>query len=192
MKLNNISIALILSFMVSSCGYYSLKDSIPAHLKNVIVMPIVNETAEFDLAKKLHDELINSLVEENILTVSDFESADCKIDILIKNMSDNPDVILSNNTGYESVNQWKISIQIDLLWYDMIKNKNIIEKTFFESIVYSYDNDIGLDGIDNDYDGLIDEEDLDELLVGTPRDGAIKMCINKVSRRIISELTSTW
>ena len=38
----------------------------------------------------------------------------------------------------------------------------IINKTINEHIIYSYSKDIGLDGIDNDLDGYIDQKDDDE------------------------------
>jgi len=39
-------------------------------------------------------------------------------------------------------------------------------------------------------DGLVDSEDEDEY--GTPREGAIRIALEKISKRIINELTSTW
>ena len=192
MKLNNIFLIISILFLAAGCSYYSLKGSIPSHLDKVIVTPVVNETTEFELGKKMHDSLIELIIDENILTLTSYENADCKIDITIIKITDNPDVILNNSNGYESVNQWKISIQTDLLWYDMFKNENILEKNIIESVVYSYDSDIGLDGIDNDQDGLIDSEDPDEVLIGTPRDSAVELCMNKITKRIINELTSTW
>ena len=192
MRLNKIFFKISILLLATGCSYYSLKGSIPSHLNKVIVTPVINETTEFGLGEELHDNLIELILDENILSVTDYEKADCKIDITIIKITDNPDVILSNNTGYESVNQWKISIQASLLWYDMLKNETIIEKDIIESVVYSYDNDISLDGIDNDLDGLIDSEDTDEVLIGTPRDSAIKLSMNKLTKRILNELTSTW
>ena len=46
------------------------------------------------------------------------------------------------------------------------------------------------DGIDNDGDNLIDGNDSDEF--GPPRDGAIRIAIEKISREILNQITSTW
>ena len=81
-------------------------------------------------------------------------------------------------------------IQVDMIWYDLINNKDIINKSITEWSTYSLDADIGNDLIDNDLDGLIDSEDSDEY--GTPKEGAMRIAIDKVSKRIINEITSTW
>ena len=51
-----------------------------------------------------------------------------------------------------------------------------------------------INGIDvfsqTDLDGLIDSEDSDEY--GTPKEGAMRIALDKVSKRIINEITSTW
>ena len=87
-------------------------------------------------------------------------------------------------------NEWKISINIQITWYDLINNQNILEKTINEWATYSLGVDIGQDNLDNDLDGLIDAEDSDEY--GTPREGSLRIVLDKISNRIINELTSTW
>ena len=75
-------------------------------------------------------------------------------------------------------------------WIDLINNVDIINKTISEWSIYNLGLDIGNDLLDNDFDGLIDSEDSDEY--GTPKEGSIRIAIDKVSKRIINELTSTW
>ena len=77
-----------------------------------------------------------------------------------------------------------------MIWIDLINNEEIINKSITEWSTYNLEADIGSDLIDNDLDGLIDSEDSDEY--GTPKEGAMRIAIDKVSKRIINELTSTW
>ena len=81
-------------------------------------------------------------------------------------------------------------IQVDMIWIDLINDEEIINKSITEWSTYNLEADIGSDLIDNDLDGLIDSEDSDEY--GTPKEGAMRIAIDKVSKRIINEITSTW
>ena len=74
----------------------------------------------------------------------------------------------------------------------MLNQKELINKTIYESVIYNYKLDIGVDNIDNDLDGFIDADDIDESTGGSPRDGALRILIDKISKRIINELTSLW
>ena len=56
-----------------------------------------------------------------------------------------------------------------------------------------YDNsglDISSDGIDNDFDGKIDNDDNDE--IGDPRKFAITNAVKKISNSIINDISSIW
>ena len=81
-------------------------------------------------------------------------------------------------------------IQVDIVWIALINDEEIINKSITEWSTYNLEADIGSDLIDNDLDGLIDSEDSDEY--GTPKEGAMRIAIDKVSKRIINEITSTW
>lgn len=178
-------------FVFSNCSYYSFKGSIPAHIQNVVIPPIINQTSEYTVATILNEKFLDLMLLENILDIVSYENADSKLDIIVKSISDKPNVFSpDNNTGYEVVNEWKVMIQINMVWYDLINNKDIINKSITEWSTYSLEADIGNDLIDNDLDGLIDSEDSDEY--GTPKEGAMRIAIDKVSKRIINEITSTW
>jgi len=178
-------------FVFSNCSYYSFKGSIPAHIQNVVIPPIINQTSEYTVATILNEKFLDLMLLENILDIVSYENADSKLDIIVRSISDKPNVFSSDsNTGYEVVNEWKVMIQINMIWYDLINNKDIINKSITEWSTYSLDADIGNDLIDNDLDGLIDSEDSDEY--GTPKEGAMRIAIDKVSKRIINEITSTW
>ena len=174
-----------------SCSFYSFKGSIPAHINSVVISPIINDTYEYNVSTILNEKFTNVILLENILDIVPYETADSKLDIKIKSISDKPNVFsIDSNSGYEIVNERKILIQVEINWIDLINNSDIINKTISEWSTYNLGLDIGNDLLDNDLDGLIDSEDSDEY--GTPKEGAMRIAIDKVSRRIINELTSTW
>ena len=81
--------------------------------------------------------------------------------------------------------------EVKIVWKDIFNDKLIIDKEIVEWAMYNNSGiDVGMDNIDNDLDGLIDSEDSDEY--GSSREAALRMVSNKISDRIINELTSTW
>ena len=82
MKLSRIVYFVVL-FTVS-CGYYSLKGTIPSHLNNIVVMPIINDSNEYNIGELLSDKFLEALLKENILSITSFDKADCKLSITIK------------------------------------------------------------------------------------------------------------
>jgi hypothetical protein len=176
---------------MGNCGFYSFKGSVPAHIKNIVISPFINNTSEYTASTILEEKFINMMLLENILDIVKYENADSKLDITVKSISDKPNVYtIDNQDGYEIVNEWKVMIQVQIYWYDLIQNKDIVNKTITEWSTYNLGVNIGEDLLDNDLDGLIDEDDSDEY--GTPKEGAMRIAIDKVSKRIINELTSTW
>ena len=182
---------LSLFFLFQSCSFYSFKGSTPSHINSLVISPIINKTSEFYLTDLLNDKFSNSILLENFIEIVDYENADSKLDLKIISLNDNPSVYkIDNNANYEVVNEWKISINIEIIWYDLINNEELFKKNVSEWATYSLGIDIGADRLDNDLDGLIDDQDEDEY--GTPREGATRIALEKISKRIINELTSTW
>jgi len=184
-------IIIISTIFISNCNFYSFKGSIPAHIKSIVISPIINNTSEYTVATLLDEKFTSMMLLENILDIVKYENADSKLDITITSISDKPNIFtIDNDSGYEIVNEWKIMIQVKIKWFDLIKNIDIVNKSITEWSTYNLGINIGDDKIDNDLDGLIDSEDSDEY--GTPKQGAMRIAIDKVSKRIINELTSTW
>ena len=122
----------------------------------------------------------------------DIDNAKSKLDITIKSVTDKYYTYSLGEVDYEVVDEWKITIKAKIDWYDLLEDKMIFSKEMSSFGIYSTNsgNDISADGLDNDQDGLIDAEDSDEY--GTPKEGAMRIAIDKISKRIINELTSTW
>ena len=58
------------------------------------------------------------------------------------------------------------------------------------SIPANINNDPSSDGIDNDNDGILDENDDDEF--GDSRELAINIAINKIASDVVNSILSTW
>ena len=152
---------------------------------------ISNATSEYRITNLLNETIRTSLISQNILDIVDEYNSDSRLDISIKSVDDIPNVYNSSENQYEIVEQWKLNIKVKIVWKDIFNDKLIIDKEIVEWAMYNNSGiDVGMDNIDNDLDGLIDSEDSDEY--GSSREAALRMVSNKISDRIINELTSTW
>ena len=170
--------------LLSACGIYSFKGNLPPHIKSISVAPIENQTAEFavtDLANQLLSEFF---LAENVLRVTSEENAHSSLRVVVTKVTDQP----FTYTVGERVEEWRLDIRAQVVWYDLIRNAPFFEKTLTAFGIYRPGGDIGSDEIDNDNDGVVDEEDE----FGDPREFAIRTAILKISQDILSEVTSTW
>ena len=173
-------------FLIFGCSYYSMAGSIPANIKNVNIPLIENDTAEFEISENLTSKIIQEIAIQNILRITDDSNSDSTILGLITNASDVP---FSFDTN-EQVDEYRFSLSLQVTWIDNENEKNLIEKTFTGFGNYSINNDPSSDGIDNDNDGILDENDDDEF--GDSRDLAINIAINKIASDVVNSILSTW
>tara|TARA_B100000519_G_scaffold202497_1_gene221057 strand:+ start:2169 stop:2747 length:579 start_codon:yes stop_codon:yes gene_type:complete len=192
MELKNKFFILFLPIIFSSCTYYSFKGSLPANIDNISISPILNESTEYVVTDILDEEIYNILLKENVLKLVGIDNAKSKLDITIKSVTDKYYTYSLGEVQYEIVDEWKISVKAKVEWYDLLEDKVIFSKEMTSFGIYSTNsgNDISVDGIDNDQDGLTDNEDNDEF--GPPRESALKIASKKLSENIIANITSTW
>ena len=178
---NSISI-----FLIVGCSYYSMAGSIPANINNVYIPLIENDTAEFEISENLTAKITQEIAIQNILKITDNSNSDSTILGVITSATDGPFTFDIN----EQVDEYRFSISIKILWVDNENEKNLIEKTFTGFGNYSINNDPSSDGIDNDNDGILDENDDDEF--GDSRELAINIAINKIASDVVNSILSTW
>jgi len=184
-KLKKIT-SILLIFCLIGCSYYSMAGSIPANINNVYIPLIQNDTAEFEIAENLTSKITQEIAIQNILKISENEESDSSILGVISSAIDGPFSFDSN----EQVDEYRFSINVQIVWVDNENEKNLIEKTFTGFGNYSINNDPSSDGIDNDNDGILDENDDDEF--GDSRELAINIAINKIASDIVNSILSTW
>ena len=173
-------------FMLVGCSYYSMAGSIPANINNVYIPLIENDTAEFEISENLTSKITQEIAIQNILKITDDSNSDSTILGVITSATDGPFTFDSN----EQVDEYRFSISLKILWVDNENEKNLIEKTFTGFGNYSINNDPSSDGIDNDSDGILDENDDDEF--GDSRELAINIAINKIASDVVNSILSTW
>ena len=178
---NSISI-----FLLVGCSYYSMAGSIPANINNVYIPLIENDTAEFEISENLTSKITQEIAIQNILKITDNSNSDSTILGVITSATDRPFTFDSN----EQVDEYRFSISVKILWVDNENEKNLFEKTFTGFGNYSINNDPSSDGIDNDNDGILDENDDDEF--GDSRELAINIAINKIASDVVNSILSTW
>ena len=173
-------------FLIIGCSYYSMAGSIPASINNIYIPLIENDTAEFEISENLTSKITQEIAVQNILKIVDNSNSDSTILGVITSASDKPFTFNSN----EQVDEYRFSISLKILWIDNENEKNLIEKTFTGFGNYSINNDPSSDGIDNDNDGILDENDDDEF--GDSRELAINIAINKIASDVVNSILSTW
>ena len=184
MKLNNIYISSLIYLFLSGCSFYSIKGSIPNHLNTVVIDPIINDSSEYTIGQKFENQFIQSLINENLLRISDFENADSKLEFKITDLSDKPYTL--NETNFNTiVEQWEIIITIEFAWFDLINQVDIVNKNIKESIVYDLNNS---NIVNNSFENDVTEK----TSIVSSRQEAVEKCILNLSDRVITELTSTW
>tara|TARA_B100000029_G_C17406763_1_gene899205 strand:+ start:331 stop:891 length:561 start_codon:yes stop_codon:yes gene_type:complete len=186
MKKTKTILLCILFLFHTSCGFYSMAGSIPPHIKSIAVPLMDNETAEFGLAENITDSILAQFNEAGILNVTDESSANSILRGTIKKVNEGP----YTYSKKESVSEFRYKIDVKVFWYDISQDKNILEGTYSGFGAYGLSGDIGSDGIDNDNDGKIDEEDDDEF--GEPRAFATKVAVRKIAEDILNDIMTTW
>ena len=199
--------SLIFIMFFQGCLFYSIRGSLPAHIKSISLAPVVNESAEFAAAEILNEELNELMVNENVLDIVLPEQADSRLEVVILSVSDRPyTVTLSANFGMEEVEEWKLTIKTSIKWFDLKRDEVLFEKKMSSWGAYRPGVDIGSDNIDNDGDcpgdtnnddcrccsgdEKVDENDSDE--IGSPRESALSISVRRLTEDIVNELTNTW
>jgi len=184
--------SLIFIMFFQGCLFYSIRGSLPAHINSISLAPVVNESAEFEAAEILNEELNELMLNENVLDIVLPEQADSRLEVVILSVTDKPyTVTLSADLeGMEEVEEWKLTIKTSITWYDLKRDEILFEKKMSSWGSYTPGVDISTDNIDNDGDNLIDSEDSDE--IGSPRESALSISVRRLTEDIVNEITNTW
>jgi hypothetical protein len=186
MKKVKISGWIFLCILCMDCGYYSLAGSIPPHIRSISIPLLENQTAEFGISEEITDNLLEKFTEENILRVVDVENSDSILNGSIVQAEDIP----YTYSKEEVVGEYRFTVAIDVEWIDVSNEKVLLEKRFKGWGAYGIGGDISSDEIDNDGDGLMDEEDSDE--IGDARTFATKIAVGKIAQDILNDILTTW
>lgn len=160
--------------------------SIPAHIKSISIPLVENQTSEFGISENITDYLVKEFYDSGILSIVDQENAHSILKGSITSVDEGP----YTYNKEESVSEYRYRINIDIEWYDVENEQNLVEKKYSGFGAYGVSGDIGSDGIDNDNDGKIDDEDEDEF--GEPRNFALRVAVRKIAEDILNDIMTTW
>ncbi len=160
--------------------------SIPAHIKSISIPLVENQTSEFGISENITDYLVKEFYDSGILSIVDQENAHSILKGSITSVDEGP----YTYNKKESVSEYRYKISIDIEWYDVENEQNLVEKKYSGFGAYGVSGDIGSDGIDNDNDGKIDDEDEDEF--GEPRNFALRVAVRKIAEDILNDIMTTW
>ncbi len=152
--------------MFASCGIYSFKGSLPPHIKSIAIPDFEDRTAEFELGAIVTEQVRNGFIKEKILDLVVIDKSHSVLYCTIKSINDKPAVFSETETG-ESVDEYRVTIQIETEWKDLVKDKEIFKKT--------------ISGF-SEYDPNSMEE----------RQVAIEKAIEKITEDIIEQILSDW
>ena len=176
----------ISAIFLQSCGFYSMAGSIPPHIKNIAIPLVENQTAEFAMAETVTDNLVSKFTKENILRVTSEKNADSMLNGIIMKVDDGPYTFSKE----EAVTEYRFTVSMKLEWVDMVNDKVLLTKQYTGWGAYGLSGDICADGIDNDGDGSIDGDDIDE--IGDPREFATKVAVEKIAEDVLNDILTSW
>lgn len=176
----------ISAIFLQSCGFYSMAGSIPPHIKSIAIPLVENQTAEFAMAETVTDNLVSKFTKENILRVTSEKNADSMLNGIIMKVDDGPYTFSKE----EAVTEYRFTVSIKLEWVDVANDKVLLTKQYTGWGAYGLSGDISADGIDNDGDGAIDGDDIDE--IGDPREFATKVAVEKIAEDILNDILTSW
>lgn len=121
-KYNIVGIILLLLF--TNCGFYSLKGSLPPHLKTVAIPLFENRTAEFGISEELTDYVIDEFTRDGSLKIADRSSSDVLVEGTIVTISDRAGAFDTQ----EQVQDIKVYFTVRVECTDLVKRQTMWEE----------------------------------------------------------------
>lgn len=135
------SLFIVINFQ--ACSYSFTGASVPPHLKTIAV-PLFNDrsgTGEFNVSEKFTNSLVQKFIDDNSLLIADRTNADALLEGTIVSLTDAASAV----TGNETISKRRITINVRVVYRDLIKRQTILERTFSNYADYPTDGDITKD-----------------------------------------------
>ena len=149
------------------CGAYSFTGaSVPTHLKTIAIPVAVDKSpaAIPGLRESLTDNLIQKFINDNSLQVTDRSKADAVLECVITSVTDAPSIVSAG----EQITSRRITINVNVIYKDLVKRKTIFENNF------------------SNYGDYVPGAATNE------RDNAIASAVDKISEDILLAVVSGW
>lgn len=134
--------AVLISILITliSCSYSFTGASVPPHIKTVAV-PLFTDrsgTGEFDIGEKVTNSLIQKFIDDNTLIITDRLKSDSIVEGTIVTIRDETAVV----SGGENITSRRITLNIRVIYKDLVKKQTVFERNFSNYGDYSTDGDI--------------------------------------------------
>lgn len=169
--IKTISLTLImLSFTTfSQCWFYSFKGTLPPHIKSIAIPIFDDKTAEFNIQTIVTDKIQLGFIKENILKLVEEDNAHSVLYGTIQSLQDKPFVYAEVEAVGEAVKEYRLTLIVEIEWFDKINNQSIFKKQFTGYSEY-------------DPTGATDRT----------RDMALSESISQVTEDVINSILSGW
>lgn len=114
----------------SACWLYSFKGTLPPDIKNIAIPIFADRTAEFNIQQTVTDKIRFSFIKENLLKLVEEDNAHSVLYGTITNIDDKPLVYTENESSGESVTEYRVTISIEIEWYDNVNRRSVFKKQF--------------------------------------------------------------
>lgn len=121
--------SIIIFSIFSACWFYSFKGTLPPHIKSIAIPAFQDQTAEFNIQEIVTDQIRNKFIQENLLKLSDKDNSNSILYGTILSIQDRPLVFEESASG-EAVKEYRLTIRVEVEWYDMVYNKILFKKQF--------------------------------------------------------------
>ena len=160
-------ILILICVVAAGCSYSFTGASVPTHLNSIAIPICVDRSGsgQANLSDDFTNELINKFLNDNTLQVAERVNADAILECTLLSLTDSPQVV----TGGEDIQTRRLTLNVKIIYRDLVKKKNIFEKNF---------SNFG------DYD---DSNDITEA-----REDAIAAAIDKITEDILLGVVSNW
>jgi len=112
--------------LITGCGIYSFKGSIPDHLHDVELITFKNMTTEFAVETDIEEALTERMLNEQLLSLSAKESPDSHIEGKINTITDKPNSFDES----ENILEYRLEFRGEVIWYDHIREAELFKKNF--------------------------------------------------------------
>ena len=170
LKVKNVFMVIMISLLAmdSGCWFYSFKGTLPPHIKTIAIPLFGDQTAEFNIQQIVTDQIRVGFIQENILRLAEEENTNSILYGVIQSIQDRPLVFKEGETG-ESVTEYRITLKIEVEWYDNVEAKSIFKKSFTGYSEY-------------DPTGATDRT----------RDIALSEAVDNITEDIVNQILSGW
>lgn len=160
---------LIATINMVGCSYSFTGASVPPHLKTIYLNLASDRSGsgEPGLSDNFTNELTLKFLNDNTLQVADGANADARLECTITSLNDSPQVL---GVDSDQIQTRRITINVKVVYRDLIKKKNIFDKNFSNY---------------GDYDDNSDD-------VQTEREKAITDAIDRITEDILLGVVSNW